>query len=115
MARWAGALGYVAVVAGLTLGWGRGVSGFSVAELATFLLTLPASLVTLPLTYVVLGLVWHVTGADHGGPMWLVAAGYAVWFAAVAVANLFLATALARRARSSAHPARVVAQPRPGH
>jgi hypothetical protein len=112
---WAGALGYAALVAGLTLGWSRGISGFSGAEVATFLLTVPASLVTLPMTYVVLGLLWNITGADHGGPMWLVAAGYAVWFAAVAVANVCLARFLVRRARSSPHLDREVAQPRAGH
>ncbi len=88
-----GGLVYAAVVVALTVSWmgphGQ-VAGFRPTEVVTFVLTLPVSLLTLPVSYVVLAVVWNLTGADHGGPMWLVSVSYAMWFGLLAVANLAL-------------------------
>ena len=87
-----GCVVYAVLVAALTLAWSRGNDGFNAAEAVTFGVTFPASLLILPLGYVVLGVAWNVTGADSGGPVWLVMAVYAAWFAMVAAVNLALLT-----------------------
>ena len=71
------------------------------------LLTLPAAVPLLPAVYLVGALTWSVTGADSGGPAWVVTAVYTVVFAAVAVANVWLvarALDLVRRHRRAALP-----------
>jgi hypothetical protein len=95
-----GCLSYAGLVAALTLAWSSslGSGGFRLSEALSFLLTLPVSLLTLPVTYVVLAVVINVTGAGDG-PAWLVAAGYAGWFAILAVANMALLSWVARGLR----------------
>ncbi len=82
---------------------GLAVAAFGPAEpawgwlsAAPELATLPASVPLLPVVYVVGGLTWQVTGADAGGPVWVVTVVYALVFAGVGTANVLLLAATAR-------------------
>jgi hypothetical protein len=69
------------------------------------LLTVPAIVPLLPAVYLVLALTWIATGADAGGPAWVVTVVCTLLFAGVAAANVWLATqglALVRRCRHRA-------------
>jgi 4-hydroxybenzoate polyprenyltransferase len=92
-----------AVAAGLTARWAGpdGAGGFSVTEALAFVLTAPVSIAALPLTLVVLGLAWNVTGADSGGPAWLLVLIYSLWFASLAIVNVIALTELTRGVRRS--------------
>ncbi len=94
--------GYVLVVAVLTWSWIRtGPDGFSVAELASILLVLPAGLVLLPVAYLVLAAAWAVTGSsqENGSTPVVIQVVYVLVFALLASANAVTVTAGARYLR----------------
>ncbi|MDM7831357.1 hypothetical protein [Cellulomonas edaphi] len=61
------------------------------------LLTMPAIVVGLPVVYVAGTVAWNLSGADSGGPQWVVSLVYAVVFAAVAAADVALVLLVVRR------------------
>jgi len=90
------AAGYVLVVAVVTWSWIRtGTDGFSLAELASILLVLPAGLVLLPIAYLVLAGAWAITGSSQGSGSTPAAiqVAYVVVFALLAFANAVTVTA----------------------
>lgn len=58
------------------------------------LLTLPAAVPLLPVVYVVGATTWNLTGADSGGPTWVVTAVYTLVFTGVAAANVWVVVRL---------------------
>jgi hypothetical protein len=94
------AAAYVVAVAGLAAtafahpnndpGW---------ANVTVALATLPVLIPLLPVVYVLGAATWNLTGADNGGPAWVITIVYTLLFTGAAVANVVAVRFLVQRLR----------------
>jgi hypothetical protein len=74
------------------------------ANVAVAVATLPALVPLLPVVYVLGSATWNLTGADHGGPTWIVTVVYTALFTGAAVANVVVVRLLLHRLRGRRAP-----------